>query len=37
MEPEGNSIELSAFLKYGLMEVKKAPSQIFDLVLSIPL
>ena len=37
MESEGNSIKLSAFLKYGLMEVKKAPSQIFDLVLSMPL
>ena len=32
-----NSIELSTFLKYGLTEVKKAPSQIFDLVLNMPL
>ena len=35
--PKGNSIELSAFLKYGLTKVKKAPSQMFDLVLNIPL
>ena len=33
MEPKGNLIELSTFLKYGLTEVKKAPSQVFDLVL----
>ena len=26
MEPKGNSIELSTFLKYGLTKVKKAPS-----------
>ena len=26
MEPKGNSIELRKFLKYGLTEVKKAPS-----------
>ena len=24
MEPKGNSIELSMFLKYGLMKVKKS-------------
>ena len=34
---KGNSIELSIFLKYGLTEVKKAPSQMFDLVLNMPL
>ena len=32
MEPKGNSIELSTFLKYGLTEV-----QMFDLVLNMPL
>ena len=37
MRPKGNSIELSTFLKYGLTEVKKAPSQMFDLVLNMPL
>ena len=37
MEPQGNSIELSTFLKYGLMEVKKAPWLMFDLVLNMPL
>ena len=37
MEPKGNSIELSTFLKYGLTEVKKAPWQMFDLVLNMPL
>ena len=37
MEPKGNSIKLSMFLKYGLTEVSKAPSQISDLVLSMPL
>ena len=37
LEPKGNSIELSTFLKYGLTEVKKAPSQMFDLVLNMPL
>ena len=37
MEPKGNSIELSPFLKYGLTEVKKASSQIFDLVLDMAL
>ena len=26
MEPKGNSIELSTFLKYDLTEVEKAPS-----------
>ena len=26
MEPKGNLIELSMFLKYGLTEVEKAPS-----------
>ena len=36
-EPKGNLIELSTFLKYGLTEVKKAPLQMFDLVLNIPL
>ena len=35
MEPQGNSIELSTVLKYGLTEVKKAPSQMFDLVLTV--
>ena len=25
MEPKGNSIELSTFLRHGLTEVKKAP------------
>ena len=34
---KGNSIELSTFLKYGLTEVKKAPSWMFDLVLNMPL
>ena len=34
---KGNSIELSTFLKYGLTEVKKAPSWMFDLVLDMPL
>ena len=37
MEPKGNLIELSTFLKYGLTKVKKAPSQIFDSVLNMPL
>ena len=37
MEPKGNSTELSTFLKYDLTKVKKAPSQIFDLVLNMPL
>ena len=37
MEPKGNSIELSTFLKYGLTKVKKTPSQMFDLVLNMPL
>ena len=37
MEPKGNLIELSTFLKYGLTEVKKALSQLFDLVLNMPL
>ena len=37
MEPKGNSIELSTFLKYSLMEVEKAPSQMFVLVLNMPL
>ena len=37
MEPKGNSIELSSFLKYGLTEVKKASSKMFDLVLNKPL
>ena len=37
MEPKDNSIELSAFLKYSLTEVKKAPSQMSDLVLNMPL
>ena len=34
---KGNSIELSTFLKYGLTEVKKAPSWMFDLVLNMHL
>ena len=37
MEPKSNSIRLSTFLKYGLTKVKKGPSQIFDLVLNMPL
>ena len=37
MEPKGNSIKLSTFLKYGSTEVKKAPSQMFDLVLNMSL
>ena len=37
MEPKGNSIELSTILKYGLTEVKKAPSQMFHLVVNMPL
>ena len=37
MEPKGNSIELSTFSKYGLTELKKAPTQMFDLVLNMPL
>ena len=37
MEPKSNSIELSMFLKYGLTEIIKAPSQVFDLVLNMPL
>ena len=37
MEPKGNLIELKYGLKYGLTEVKKAPSQMFDLVLNMPL
>ena len=37
MEPKGNSIELSMLLKYGLTEVIKAPSQMFNLVLNMPL
>ena len=37
MEPKGNLIELITFLKYGLTEVKKTPSQMFDLVLNMPL
>ena len=37
MGPKGNSIELSTFLKLGLTEVKKAPSQMSDLVLNMPL
>ena len=32
MEPKGNSIELSAFLKYGLTKVKKAPLQMFEML-----
>ena len=34
---KGNSIELSVFLKYGLTEVTKALSRMFDLVLNMPL
>ena len=37
MEPKGNLIELSMFLKYGLTKVKKTTSLMFDLVLNIPL
>ena len=37
MEPKGSSIELNTFLKYGLTEVIKDPSQMFDLVLTMPL
>ena len=37
MEPKTNSIELSTFLKYGLTEVEKALSQMFDFVLNMPL
>ena len=37
MEPKCNSMELSTFLKYGLTKVKKTPSQMFDLVLNMPL
>ena len=37
MEPKSNSIELSPFLKYGLAEVEKALSKMFDLVLNMPL
>ena len=33
MELKGNSIELSTVLKYGLTEVKKATSYMFNLVL----
>ena len=36
MEPKGNLIEFSTFLKYGLTEVKKAPLWMFDLVLNMP-
>ena len=36
MQPKGGDlIELSTFLKYGLTEVKKAPSYMFDLVLNM--
>ena len=35
MEPKGNSIELSTFLKYGLTDAEKAPSQMFELVLNL--
>ena len=37
MDPKGNLIELSTFLKYGLTEVKKAQSKMSDLVLNMPL
>ena len=37
MEPKGSLIELSMFLKYGLTEMKNAPSQMFNLVLNMPL
>ena len=37
MEPRGNLIKLSMFLKYGLTEMKNAPSLMFDLLLNIPL
>ena len=37
MNPKGNLIELSMFLKHGLTELKKAPLQMFDLVLNMPL
>ena len=35
MEPKGNFTELNTFLKNGLTEVKKAPLQMFDLVLTM--
>ena len=35
MEPKDNSIELSMFLKSSLTEMRKAPSQMFYLVLNI--
>ena len=35
MEPKANSIELNTYLKYGLTEVKKAPSQMVDLILNM--
>ena len=35
MEPKGNTIELSKFLKYGLTEVKKAHKNIFACLFSI--
>ena len=31
MKPKGSLIELSMFLKYGLTEMKNAPSQMFYL------
>ena len=34
---KGHSIELSTFLDYGLTEVKKALSWMFNLVLNMPL
>ena len=37
MQPKDNSIELSMFLKHGLTEMEKAPSQTFHLVLNMPL
>ena len=37
MEPKGNLIEFSTFLKYGLAKMKKAPLQMFDLVLNMSL
>ena len=37
MKSKDNSIELSTFLKYGLTEMKKALSYMFDLVLNMSL
>ena len=37
MESKGNSIELNTLSIYGLTEVKKAQSYMFDLVLNMSL